>query len=691
MYSYSMYKKIELGKYNYIDIGLNTNINISYSSNDDFKISTKNNKYVDLQILDVHEKEFELAINNENDYSIEFEGIEYGTLNIVLYIYTYKKDKQIYKEVIKLNTIKQLEHILEGEYIKILIRVYGNGEGKIKTLNIKSKKNIRYITSEEIYNLVNNNPKSIKDLKVACILDSFTMKCYEDMCELIKITPNTWKIDLEINKPDLLLVESAWYGNNNEWEKKIQCKREHDRQSLKDVIEWCNENKVPTVFWNKEDPFHYNHFIKSAKLFDYIFTTDENCIKKYKKDSNNENVYVLQFAAQPKIHNPIKVYEKRIDKACFAGSFYNNKYVERKESLENLLRVAKDTIGLDIYDRNYNNPSVQYKFPKEFDKYIKGYLESNELDKCNKGYKVMLNTNSIIDSPTMFSRRVFEGLACGTPIISSYSLGIKTLFNGLVVSSDSIDDLKEEILKLKQESYYDNKVVLGVREILRYHTYQHRISFILEKIGMKLVDKKNKLCVLCKIKNIAELNKIKSMYESQTYKNKELYILVEDKNIYDLIRNNEDSIKILLVNEINKKININRTIISDYVGVMNSNNYYSNYYFEDMINATLYTDAEFIGKKSFFRLKEKTNDKKIEIFLVNKNQDYQYVEKLDLDKCIFKHNIIKNETIETLLNFIEKNSIEKIKFGARYLSIDKYNFIEGISYIQKNDYIDIEV
>lgn len=670
VYKYKMYKNIELRKVSYFKIPLN--INVKYYYDNGFNISINNNKdYIDLYIQNKDGLENQILINNEYDYFIDFNGIEEQDLNLVLYVYIYKEEKQIYKEMVSLNKIKKLTFTKDGEYIKLALRVYGNGNGKINNIVIKRKKNIKYITHNEILELGYNKPESIKKLKIACILDAFTMNCYDEICELIKVTPDTWKIDLEINKPNLLLVESAWYGNNNSWENKIQCKNENNLTPLKDVIKWCKENKVPTVFWNKEDPVHYNHFIKSAQLFDYIFTTDELSIKKYKNDLNIEHVYALPFAAQPKIHNPIKIYDKRIEKACFAGSFYNNKYRERKESLENLLSVARDSIGLEIYDRNYNNPNIQYKFPKEFNDYIKGYLKPNELDKCNKGYKIMLNTNSITDSPTMFSRRVFEGLACGTPVVSSYSRGIKEIFKDLVVSSDDIKVLKEEILKLKEEAYYDKKVVLGIREVMKHHTYEQRLEFILEKIGMNLKGKEKKLCIISKINSIEEFNKIKLIYKKQTYNYKCLCIIVSSEELYKDIKYCSQDITLILTNINNCKANINDYVKCDYIGFLNPNNYYFENYFEDMLNATLYTDAEFIGKKSFFLACGKNN-----VNLINRGCEYQYVDILDLDKCIIKSKVINNESISEILQYLDINYIDKFKFGYRYFSVDKYNLLE---------------
>ena len=71
--------------------------------------------------------------------------------------------------------------------------------------------------------------------------------------------------------------------------------------------------------------------------------------------------------------------------------------------------------GLHIFDRNLNRPGFgpKYRFPDGYQTAIKGSLNYEEMLTAYRCYDVMLNTNSVTDSPTMFSRRVFECLACG--------------------------------------------------------------------------------------------------------------------------------------------------------------------------------------------------------------------------------------------------------------------------------------
>ncbi len=81
-----------------------------------------------------------------------------------------------------------------------------------------------------------------------------------------------------------------------------------DRPSpeLTALVAWCRDEGIPTVFWNKEDPPNYDRFIETARLFDQVFTVDAERIPDYQRDLGHDRVELLPFAAQPRIHNPVR-------------------------------------------------------------------------------------------------------------------------------------------------------------------------------------------------------------------------------------------------------------------------------------------------------------------------------------------------------------------------------------------------
>ncbi|MFP3454528.1 DUF3880 domain-containing protein, partial [Bacillus sp. SIMBA_154] len=77
-------------------------------------------------------------------------------------------------------------------------------------------------------------------------------------------------------------------------------------QEVLGIVLWCRDHKIPTIFWNKEDPVHFETFLTTAKLFDFVFTTDIDCIHRYKAALGHDRVYLLPFAAQPLVNNPVE-------------------------------------------------------------------------------------------------------------------------------------------------------------------------------------------------------------------------------------------------------------------------------------------------------------------------------------------------------------------------------------------------
>ena len=161
---------------------------------------------------------------------------------------------------------------------------------------------------------------------------------------------------------------------------------------------WCKTQNIPTAFWSKEDPGYYDDLLDAARLFDYVFTTDADCVERYKKDLGHNNIFCLPFAVQPRIHNPIGSWEKIRDIA-FAGSWYEGEEEykkHRKEQMANILAPAL-LYDVDIYDRYYTLNSDRYRFPEQYQPYIVGELPYEEMVYAYRIYEVFLNVNIIIN------------------------------------------------------------------------------------------------------------------------------------------------------------------------------------------------------------------------------------------------------------------------------------------------------
>lgn len=328
-----------------------------------------------------------------------------------------------------------------------------------------------------------------RGLRVAGVLDEMSRACLRPECDLFcEFTMADWEEKLSARSPHLLLVESAWSGNSGGWQYGVASYPHPDYAglaSLRALLRWCRERAIPTVFWNKEDPVHFDRFKEAAVLFDHILTTDSNRIDAYKAldGEHVQTISAMPFAAQPRLHNPIAVVDQRRLEPVFAGTYYRNRHLDRRQSLEMILDAARP-FGLIIYDRTYGTDSDEFGFPERFRPHISGRLPYDQMIDAYKGHRVFVNVNSVVDSPTMFSRRVFELLACGTAVISTESVGIEEMFGDLVPVVRTPAEATAAIEKLLYDDEHFADVTRRARRlVLGQHTYRQRLAQVAQTAG----------------------------------------------------------------------------------------------------------------------------------------------------------------------------------------------------------------
>ena len=377
--------------------------------------------------------------------------------------------------------------------------------------------------------------KNLKDIKVAVICDQFTYDSYKYEFTPISLLPDIWRQQFEDERPDLFFCESAWDGHNFEglygpWRDKISKNyeaSEENRTILFDIIAYCRENSIPTIFWNKEDPPHYRNekisYAETAKEFDYIFTSSENCIKHYKKDFNHPHVYSLMFAGQPKLFNPLNLSQEYIDEVAFAGSYYSN-HPKRARMMEDIFdRLLENGQKLLIFNRNYYKNWAAY--PERYDEYVNPPIDYTETPLLYKKMKWGVNFNIVTDSRTMFARRMFELALSNVNIVTNYSLGVDEIFKDNVFFFDKSDELPD----FNQD--YEEKRMNNLYNVLENHTYTKRWKQILDTIGFDYIEDEDYVDVIYKIDSIDNIDSVLDNFNKISYPKKTLKVLTKDMSM----------------------------------------------------------------------------------------------------------------------------------------------------------------
>lgn len=493
-------------------------------------------------------------------------------------------------------------------------------------------------------------------VKVAGIMDEFTYHSYAPECQILALEPENLTQQLEGFSPDFIFIESAWQGKESLWKTKVS----NFSDEVRTLIYWCRANKVPCILWNKEDPVHFGTFLSLAKAVDYVFTTDVDCIGKYKKEVGHERVYLLPFAAQPKTHNPIEKYDRQ-DKFCFAGSYYL-RYPERQRDFASIVDAVTKLKPLDVYDRNFDNPHPHYTFPDKYKNFILGVLPFEEIDKAYKGYNFGINMNTIKQSQTMFARRVYELLASNTVVVSNFSRGVKSTFGDLVVCSDSTNEIRKQLSSIcNDDTQFRKYRLLGLRKVMQEHTYSHRFALISSILSnQNFTTNQKSVLVVAKCANETEEQQILFNFNRQCYVKKTLVIYRDYKSVkppeVDAIVTDTVTSFSLAIKEFSSTYS--------FISLFKAGDYYGENYLTDLLLASQYSFADAFGKKAYFTANNNV------IKMQHNGSQYHPCEELDFRQSIMK--ISKANLKWLTLNF-KQLPTAKIAF-SNMLSIDEFNY-----------------
>ncbi|WP_115788798.1 glycosyltransferase family protein [Arthrobacter silvisoli] len=461
-------------------------------------------------------------------------------------------------------------------------------------------------------------------VNVAVILDDFSLLAFGEEWNCIQFSPRDWEARLSGNPVDLLFVESAWAGNGGRWTGKISGAA--NDSALSELTSWCRAHGIPSVFWNKEDPPHYDDFIAAAKLFDVVFTSDSGRLDAYRKDLGHDRVDVLSFAAQPRIHNPVRPrYGWHERDVAFAGMYFAGKYPERREQLDLLLSAAVAAspsmeTGLEIFARHAGT-DPKYRFPEAFEDRVVGSLDYAEMLTAYKAYKTFLNVNSVVDSPTMCSRRVFEVLAAGANIVTTPSKAIGNYFSDDEIFTVSNQAEAEQLLKAlaRNPALGDRQLHRAQRRIWRDHTYRARSNQVLAAAAPHLARPTRRPSVSALVSTIRpwQLDHVFRTVSDQRDVDVELVLLTHGFDLapgeLDRLRKTHGLAEVTLLSAgADKSLGecLNQCVSAasgDVFTKMDDDDYYGPAYLSDQLHALGFSAADVVGKQAHYMYLEAPN------------------------------------------------------------------------------------
>jgi len=527
-------------------------------------------------------------------------------------------------------------------------------------------------------------PVARPHITAAAVMDDLFHECYRYELNLVRVTPHNWRETLSGKKVDFLFVESAWFGPQSAWKDMIHQADAPKAQPLVELVRWCKEQKIPTVFWTREDPPHYEKFLPAARLFDHVFTTDADCIPRYRRDLGHDRVQALPFAAQPRIHNPIALSSGRVHHLAFAGSWVGFQHPNRRVQARIILEPALE-LGLHIWDRNLYRPWGRkgWEFPEQYENSIVGYLDYEDMLAAYKWYKVFLNVNSVANSSTTMANRVLELLACGTPVVSGYSQGIANLLGeDIVPMPRTPEELRATVGRLLgDEELRDRLSLVGQRKVFSEHTYGHRVDTILEALGLEKPKPAPLASVLTATIRPEQLDNIIQNFTGQVYPNKELILIATgypmgESALEDRLRKAGISqFKVLFKDRsftwgacLNAGVDASR---GEFIAIMDDDDFYGEYFLTDLLHAFSYSDADIVGKRSYYTLVEGQDC----LALRFPGEEYQYVDLVSGATMVLRRSVFERIRVPDVRVGRDTEFLRAcVATGMKLFSADRFNF-----------------
>lgn len=462
---------------------------------------------------------------------------------------------------------------------------------------------------------------STQDIKVLSLLDPISHACWSAVFNVTPLSYEGYVEQIENGDFDFFFMESCWNANQGTWlYAQTSPNFSHiNAQRFLDVLSILKRKSIPIVFWNKEDPMHYDTFLNIAKESDFIFTTDTNKVNSYKKDTYNSNVYGLPFAAETSSCNPVGRNSMCLGDICFAGTYYAHDHGDRRDQMDVVLSTLEGRNGV-IYDRASGSDSDRYKFPEKYNNYLKPSIPFNEMMDTYKKFNIFLNVNTITNSPSMMSRRVYEILASGTPIISTTSKAIFEQLPGLVLTVKNKEEANLAAEKLlSDEIFWYKKSHLGYRYIHAYCTYLDRAESIAKELGLTVQRATESFNAIVSASDDVSIKRMLTSIKRQK--------LYNQYNINKIIVINSESCSISddslsVVGSLDEALSISDS--ESYAVFMSDKYHYFDNYVFDLLLPFKFTNADIITKASFFKMK----DDKLSVF--NKGSIHSYVETYDI-------------------------------------------------------------
>lgn len=235
---------------------------------------------------------------------------------------------------------------------------------------------------------------------------------------------------------------------------------------LRGLVEYDVDYSNINIMWNISHPDLVSK--EEYEKYDQVFISSKKYANKIKNKVNTVVKPLLQ-CTDPEVFYP-EIDTDLSEDILFVG-------ITRGVYREIIKDILKTNNSVSIYGMGWEAYIDE--------KYIKGqFIPNEDLHKYYSSCKILLNDHwADMRHEDFPSNRLFDALACGTFVISDRIPSAETLFEGSIITYDSVDDLNEKInYYLSHEKERIKIAEKGRKIVLEHHTFDDRVNEILEAL-----------------------------------------------------------------------------------------------------------------------------------------------------------------------------------------------------------------
>lgn len=228
----------------------------------------------------------------------------------------------------------------------------------------------------------------------------------------------------------------------------------------------------PNAYWTSDTHLGYEHRLKTAKEFDFVFCAQRQAMRDFIRDGvDPKKVFYLPHAAETDCYRPIPIVERW--EWCFIGHLNSPHRIQL----------------LDAFCKKWSVGEKGYLGWREPDS-----LGRNVMDDANKKYnqsKIIISDSIKVD----LNMRTFETLAAKRCLLTNQIDELEGMFESgkHLLTYDSVGQavmMADDILKDEERRKWIAEE--GYKEVISKHTYHHRAEEIL-KVCLNYVPEKGEI------------------------------------------------------------------------------------------------------------------------------------------------------------------------------------------------------